>query len=187
MKLTVTGRHLEVTEPIRRDIDKKMQRLERLLNDSAVSAQCVLSQQRGVFVCEMTVHAREDHMLHGLGRHGQIPRAVSLAVDKVAQQAQKLKDRWKTRRRAPVNGAPRPGSGQAGPAGGERVTAAEITAPRVIRSRRSAVKPMSLDDAMLALADGDQSFLVFRQARSDAVAILYRRPDGHFGLIEPEA
>lgn len=181
MKFTVTGRHLEVSEAVRKQIDKKIQRLERLLNDSAVSAQCVLAQQRGVFVCELTVHARGDHMLHGLGRHSQMPRAVSLAADKVAQQAQKLKDRWKTRRRVVIDGvAPRVAST------GERLPAGE-TPPRVIRSRPSGLKPMSLDDAMLALAEGDQSFLVFRHAGSDAVRILYRRPDGNFGLIEPEA
>ena len=179
MKLSITGRHLAVTEAARQQIDTKLERLERLLSGSAVSAQCVLSQQRGLFVCELTVHARGDHMLHALGRDAQLPRAVTLAAERVGQQAQKLKDRWKTRRRTPENGAarlpvierpPRPDSG-----------------PRVIRSRSSAVKPMTLDDAMLALSDGAQSFLVFRHAPSDAVAILYRRPDGHFGLIEPEA
>jgi putative sigma-54 modulation protein len=179
MKLTVTGRHLEVTQAARQQIDKKLKRLERLLNDSAVSAQCVLWQQRGIVVCELTVHARQDHILHGLGRHAQMTRAVSLAVEKVAQQAERLKDWWKTRRRAGENGAAR-----AAGTGGEPVP--PETVPRVIRSRQSAVKPMSLDDAMLALSAGAQSFLVFRDAASDSVQILYRRPDGHFGLIEPE-
>ncbi len=180
MKLTVTGRHLEIPEAARQQIDRKLNRIERLLADSVVSAQCVLRQQRGMVVCDLTLHARGDHILHGLGRDPQMARAVSLAVDKVEQQAQRLKGRWKTRRRLAGNGA----GPRAVPAA-ERVPAE--TAPRVIRSRRSAVKPMNLDDAMLALSGGDQSFLVFRDARSDGVTILYRRPDGHFGLIEPEA
>jgi putative sigma-54 modulation protein len=45
---------------------------------------------------------------------------------------------------------------------------------------------MSLDDALLTLSGGPLNFLVFRKADSDGVAILYRRPDGDFGLIEPE-
>lgn len=178
MKLAITGRRLELPEAARQQIDRKLRRLERLLNDSAVSAQCVVSQERGMFVCELTVHARQDHILRALGRHAQLPKALSLAVDKVTQQAQRLKDWWKTRRRAAVNGA------------GRIVIAERVPAesgPRVIRSRRSAVKPMSLDDAMLALSAGRQNFLVFRDAASDGVNILYRRPDGNFGLIEPEA
>ena len=62
----------------------------------------------------------------------------------------------------------------------------ERTGPRVVRTRTRAVKPMSLDDALLTLSGGPQNFLVFRNAESDGVAILYRRPDGDYGLIEPE-
>ena len=65
MKLTVTGRHLEIPEAARRQIDRKLKRLERVLADGVVSAQCVLWQQRGMVVCDLTLHAREDHILHG--------------------------------------------------------------------------------------------------------------------------
>jgi putative sigma-54 modulation protein len=181
MKLIVTGRHVEVVGAARQDIDKKLRRLERLLGDSAISAQCVVWRERADYVCELTVHARGDHMLHGLGRGSQIPPAVSQAVTKVAKQAQKMKDRWKTRKRAGGNGLGALVTGL-----GEAPAIAEPS-PRVIRSKRYAVKPMSLDDALLTLAGGEESFLVFRHAASDNVAILFRRHDGHFGLIEPEA
>lgn len=177
MKLIITGRHLEIPQAARQQIDRKLGPLRRLLNDSVVSVQCVVSRQRGLFVCEVTVHARQDHILHAIARDAQMLRAVALAVDKVGQQAQRLKDWWKTRRR--VNGSGRqmaPAAEQVPPEAG----------PRVIRSRRSAVKPMRLDDAMLALSGSGQSFLVFRDAASNGVNILYRRPDGNYGLIEPE-
>jgi putative sigma-54 modulation protein len=180
MKLILTGRHMEVSAAARQQVETKLERLERLLNDSAISAQCVLWPQRGRVVCELTVHARQDHILHGIGQDAQLPRAVTMAVAKVAQQAQRLKDRWKTRRRAGVNGlrAPAQAAEERG-AGG--------AAPRVIRFRRSAVKPMSLDDAVLELSGGSQGVLVFRDAASEEVAVLCRRPDGNFWLINPEA
>jgi putative sigma-54 modulation protein len=102
MKLTVTGRHMELSAADRQAIDRKVKKLERVLNDSAISAQCVVWQQRGVAVCELTVHARSDQMLHGVARHARLAQAVGFAVDKVAQQALKVKDRWTTRRRADV-------------------------------------------------------------------------------------
>jgi hypothetical protein len=46
---------------------------------------------------------------------------------------------------------------------------------------------MSLDDAVLALSAGERPFLVYRDTGSDALAILFRRPDGNYGLIEAEA
>jgi putative sigma-54 modulation protein len=178
LKLTVTGRHVAVSDTVREAISKNVRRLDRVLNDSAVSAQCVVARERQHFVCELTVHARGDHMLHAVGRHQRLPSAVRAAVEKVGQQAHRLSDRWKTRRRRrdrPVRAAALVVE-----------SPPERTGPRVVRTRSQAVKPMSLDDALLTLSGGPQSFLVFRNAESDGVAILYRRPDGDYGLIEPE-
>lgn len=178
MKLSVTGRHVTVSDAVREAISRKVRRLDRVLNDSAVSAQCVVARERQQFICELTVHARGDHMLHAVGRHQRLPTAVVSAVEKVGQQAHRLSDRWKTRRR----GRNRPVRAAALVAD----SPPERSGPRIVRTRSTAVKPMSLDDALLTLSGGPQNFLVFRKADSDGVAILYRRPDGDFGLIEPE-
>ena len=58
--------------------------------------------------------------------------------------------------------------------------------PRVIRATRYPVKPMSIEDAALRVDGSDDAFLVFRNAGTDAVSILYRRKDGRLGLIEPD-
>jgi putative sigma-54 modulation protein len=178
MKLIVTGRQLAVTEAIREDIDKRFRKLERMLNDSAVSGQCVLAREKRGFICDITVHARGDHTLHAVGRHPQLSAAVGAAADKIGQQAHKLADRWKRRRK----GGPRSAEVAPGP---ELLPApAPDSGPRVIRARAAAVKPMSLDDAVVALASGERAFLVYRDTGSDALAILFRRPDGNYGLIE---
>jgi putative sigma-54 modulation protein len=175
MKLTVTGRRLSVAEGTRTQIATRVGRLDRLLHERAVSAQCVLSQERGLFACELTVHVGGGHALHGLGRDLRLTTAVGLAVEKVAQQATRLADRQRTRRRS----APRAAAdSQAEPA-------AETPRRRVIRAPSRDIKPMSLDDATLALEGSDQMFLVFRLASSERMAVLFRRPDGNFGLIEP--
>lgn len=177
MKLTVTGRHVAVTEVIRTDITKKMRRLDRVLNSSAVSGQCVVSRERQSFICELTVHVSGDHMLHAVGRDTRLAVAVSQAVEKVGQQGRKVADRWKTRKRANGSSPRRVTVPQAEPG----------ATPRVVRSRDYAIKPMNVEDAVLELAAGGRPFLVFRQAPSERIAVLFRRPDGHFGLIEPEA
>jgi putative sigma-54 modulation protein len=46
---------------------------------------------------------------------------------------------------------------------------------------------MSVDEAALEVADGEDAFLVFRNAATDAINVLFRRSDGNLGLIEPEA
>ena len=61
-----------------------------------------------------------------------------------------------------------------------------LPAPRIIRATRYAVKPMSIEDAALRLDGAGETFVVFRNAETDVVNILYRRKDGNLGLIEPD-
>ena len=57
----------------------------------------------------------------------------------------------------------------------------------MIRARRYDVKPLSVGEAALEVTDSVDSFLVFRNAATDTINVLFRRPDGNLGLIEPEA
>jgi putative sigma-54 modulation protein len=61
------------------------------------------------------------------------------------------------------------------------------TTARIVRSvQRSAVKPMSVEEAALRIENSRQEFLVFRDSTNEKISILYRRRDGDFGLIVPE-
>jgi putative sigma-54 modulation protein len=55
-----------------------------------------------------------------------------------------------------------------------------------VRTIASAVKPMGVDEAALALESSGQEVLVFRDATSDRISVLFRRGDGDLGLIVPE-
>ena len=100
MKTSVTGRHVEITPALRAIITRRLARVERVLNDSAVSVQVVLTQEHHGCCAEVVLHARGDHMLHGEERGSTWARAVGGAVDKVDQQAHRLKGKWDERRRA---------------------------------------------------------------------------------------
>ncbi|HEX2444117.1 MAG TPA: ribosome-associated translation inhibitor RaiA [Vicinamibacterales bacterium] len=182
MRLELTGRHLDVTPALRQLLERKLAKIDRLLHDSAVSAQVVCSIEKYRHVIEMTIHARGDHMLHGVGEGPNWPAALKMAGAKVEEQARRVKTKWTSRKRRatgrrnvelPVESSP-------------AAVAAEVR-PRVLRSRRYAVKPMTVEDAVLRVEAGGDTFVVFRNSSTDAINILYRRKDGHFGLIEPEA
>ena len=99
MKTTVTGRHVEIPSALHELILHKLKKLERILNDSAVSAQVILSREHTSCTAEVVLHARGDHMLRGEGESSTWAQAVGIAVDKVDQQAHTLKGKWQTRRR----------------------------------------------------------------------------------------
>jgi putative sigma-54 modulation protein len=184
MRLELTGRHFDITPPLRQLIERRLGKIERLLHDSAVSVQVVCSVEKYRHVVDMTVHARGDHMLHGVGQGSNWPTALKGASEKIEKQARRLKTKWTTRKRRATGagvlaGAPPPGDGA-------RALAADAR-PRIVRSRAYPVKPMTVEDAALRVGEASDAFLVFRNAVTDAINILYRRKDGHFGLIEPEA
>src|ERR1044071_9634894 len=99
MRLELTGRHIEITPTLRLLVDAKLAKLERLLNDSAVSAQAVLTREKYRVRTEITLHARGEKFLHGVGHSAAWEGSLTQAVDKITQQAQKVKGKWQERKR----------------------------------------------------------------------------------------
>ena len=100
MESHVTGRHVEITPEVRQLIAQKLAKIERLLNDNAVSVQVVLTQEHQQCCAEVVLHARGDHMLHGEGEGAAWSQAVGNAVEKVNQQAHTLKGKLDKRHRS---------------------------------------------------------------------------------------
>ena len=176
MRVDITGRHVDITPGLRQLIDKSLAKIERLLNDRAVSATVVLTKERYRHKTELVVHAKGDHILSGVGEGNTWPLSVRKAAAKIEHQSQKLKSKWtegkrqrKNNRAVAVAAAPEPSA-----------------ARRVVKATRYAVKPMSLDDATQRLDAVGESFVVFRNAENDAITVLFRRKDGNLGLIEPD-
>lgn len=183
MRLDITGRHVDITPALRQLIEKRLARIERLLNDSLVSVKVILTLEKYRHRTEIIIHARGDHMLRGLGEGNGWTLSVRMAVAKLEQQALTVKGKWAERKR---------GVARRRTARDTRAEAAVRTAgtdggpPKVIRATRYAVKPMSIEDASVRLEASAESFLVFRNADTEAVGIVYRRKDGQLGLIEPD-
>jgi putative sigma-54 modulation protein len=177
MRVEITGRHVDITPGIRQLIDKRLAKLERVLNDRAMSATVTLTKEKYRHRTEIVVHTKGDHHLNGNAEGTGWPLSVRQAVAKVEHQAEKLKSKWTEGKRQRA---------------GVKVTSAprEPRAPeknrRVVRQTRYAIKPMSVEDAALRVESGPDTFVVFRNADTDAISIVHRRKDGSLGLIEPD-
>jgi putative sigma-54 modulation protein len=176
MRLDITGRQVEITAPIRQLIEKRFGRLERVLNDAAVSAIITLTKEKYRLRTEIAVHTRGDHVLRGNGESSGWAVSVRQATDKIEQQAQTLKGKWNDRKRKGARTARQTTDEPVAPV---------ARAPRVVRARYP-VKPMSIDDAVLRLDASKDTFVVFRNSNTAAISILHRRTDGRLALIEPD-
>ena len=180
MRLVLTGRHVDITPGIRRLVDRKLVRLERLLGNAIVSSQVVLSVEKNRYHADVSVHVRGDHVLSGRTAGITWTAALTGAIEKIRHQATKLKGKWAERKR---RGAP----ARLGTAPTD--IAAETPAslgPRIVRVSRAQFKPMSIESAAMELAASGDPFLLFRNVETDGLSVLVRRSGGAFGLVEPE-
>jgi putative sigma-54 modulation protein len=181
MRLELTGRHVEITSELRSQVEKGLGKLDRRLENGIVSVQAVLTLEKYRHTSELTVHARGDHFFHGIAATNTWASSIAGAIEKIDQQLARMKGKWQGRKRRatsrralPIEPAPPPASID------------EPKARRIRRVRRYAVKPMTVDEAAMVIEAGVVTFLVFRNAATDAMSVLYRRQDGDLGLIEPE-
>jgi putative sigma-54 modulation protein len=186
MRLDLTGRHLDITDGVRRIIEGKLARIERRMNDSAVSAQVVLSREKTGSRADVTLHARGEKFLHGAGRGVSIATAMSQAVDKLMQQAETVKGKWQARKRratkAPAAAQAAAAASTATPPAPRRPARARL--PRTLRVSRQPILVLSVGEASSRVTNG--GIVIFRDAESDRLSVIYRAPDGDLTLVETE-
>jgi ribosomal subunit interface protein len=100
MRVLLTGRQTDITPPLRRLVDARLAKLIRRFGDALVSVQVVLAREKNRYVAELTVHARQDHILHGVGSTASWSTSLTGAVQKILQQAEKVKGKWQSRKRS---------------------------------------------------------------------------------------
>src|SRR5215212_7298953 len=177
MEFEYTGRHVDVTPALRSHVEDHFQKIEHVFNDSTARAHVIIEVEKNRQIGEILLHWR-DHTLTARDTNADMYQALTRAIAKIEKQALKLKkkiiDRKQGARRMAIS-APQPdGQVEASP-----------RPPRIIAARRYAVKPMTAEEAAMRLTGEDNQFLVFRDADTDRVGVLYKRSDGNFGLIEP--
>jgi putative sigma-54 modulation protein len=187
MRLELTGRHVDITPVLRRLVDRKLARLERMLNDRAVSAQVVLSEIKNGCRADVTLHARGEKFLHAAGVAVNWETAMTQAVDKLVQQAQKVKGKWEERRRRGVKASLTPAAlVEAAPAA-RPAAAVRARMPRIFRASRQTITQMSIADAARRIEGNGGGVVVFRNAETASISVLYRGENGELTLVETEA
>ena len=185
MRLELTGRHVAITPAVRRLLLTKLSKLERVLNHRALSAQVVLTREKHRHRADITLHARGEKFLHGVGDATNWETSITQAIGKLTQQAQRVKGKWERRKRdGDIKGMP-PAEAAATtrtPRGRERARM-----PRIVRASRQPLKPMSVADAAREIDAGGDGVVVFRDLQTSAVNVLYRRGNGELTLVETEA
>lgn len=177
MKFEYTGRHVDVSPAIRRHVEGHFKKLGHIFSDSTLSTHIIIDVEKNRQIGEIIVYWRE-HTLTAKDTNADMYMALTRAISKIEKQALKLKKKIIDRKQSgqsTARVAPEPdGHLEATP-----------RPPRIIAARRYTVKPMTAEEAALRLSGETDQFLVFRDADTGRLGVLYRRKDGNYGLIEP--
>ena len=185
MQLQVRGKNLPLTDALKSHVEKKIGKLDRLISpwDTAthIEVELFVDHHRDNphrQVAEATVRSKGS-VLRARDGADDMYVAIDHVVGKLERQAAKYRERRRDHREHGKNGAALRGA---------EATAApsEPEIGKLVKRKRFEMKPMGLDDAMLQLELISHDFFVFRDRNTDMVSVLYRRDDGHFGLIAPE-
>ena len=99
MRIELTGRQLPIPPGLRTLITRKFAKVERVLNDTAVSAAVVVTREKRSNVIEVTLHARGEQFFHAVAKATRWETAVTTLVAKVIHQTEKVKGVWQERKR----------------------------------------------------------------------------------------
>jgi putative sigma-54 modulation protein len=180
VRTIVRGKNLEVPDRVRQYAERKFARLERLLDDRTDAIVELTNESHrsaaDAHIVDVTL-VIDGKTLKSHAAGSSYQAALDVVVDKVERQAIDYKEKPRVRSRPDE----------------EKVllrkiadgTADQGMDRQIVKTKRFAIEPMFEEDAVTAMDELGHDFYVFVNAETERLAVLYRRKDGHYGLIEP--
>lgn len=184
MQIHISGQQIDIGDALRVHVTDKLNAGVAKFFDHSLEANVTFSRDGDAFSCVASVHVFSGLTLRAEGHAGEIYAAFDQAADRIEKRLRRYKERLKshkgrgsepdlTARDAVIQSEPED-TGEA--ANGEPVVIAESVA---------AISTLRVGDAVMRLDISGAPVLLFRNAGHGSLNVVYRRPDGHIGWIDP--
>jgi len=175
MQTSVTFKNLDPSDHLKSYVKDKLDRFDKYL-DNPAEASVVLSVEKFRHMVEINVSGDKLN-INGKEVKNDMYSAIDMVLDKLEKQIKKNKDKVRKRRTTAKFKSKRLF---------ERASATgDDTSSKEIKIKHIEYKPMDTEEAILQMDLINDNFLVFTNSKTDRVNVLYRRKDGHYGLIQP--
>ena len=177
MQTSVTFKNLDPSDNLKSYVGDKLDRFDKFL-DNPAEANVVLAVEKFRHIAEINI---SGDRLSIIGKEETVDMysAIDMVLDKLEKQIKKSKQKIRERRSVAKN------RNRSIP--DEEINLPDEDIERQIKIRNIEYKPMDVEEAVLQMDLIEDNFLVFTNARSDQINVLYRRRDGHYGLIQPSS
>lgn len=174
MKITITGRKVNLRDNFKERVEKKLSKFNRVFGDEA-EANVTVTMEKNRQTVEVTIrHAGIVYRAENTAP--EMNDALDQVADALGRQLRKNKSRLEKRMK----------SSALEDFSFEEMPEEEETEFRVVRSKHFPVKPLSTEDAILEMNLVGHQFYMFRNVETGEINVVYRRKDGDYGLLEPE-
>ena len=177
MQTSVTFKNIDPSDHLKAYVSDKLDRFDKYL-DNPAEANVVLAVEKFRHIAEINI-AGDRLTIVGSEETNDMYSAIDMALDKLETQIKKSKQKIRERRLASKN--------RNRSMLDEADNLPDEDAERQIKIRNIEYKPMDIEEAVLQMDLIEDNFLVFTNARNDQINVLYRRRDGHYGLIQPNS
>ncbi len=177
MQTSVTFKNIDPSDHLKSYVGDKLDRFDKFL-DNPAEANVVLAVEKFRHIAEINISG-DRLTINGKEETVDMYSAIDMVLDKLEKQIKKNKEKIRERRSASKN--------RNRSMLDEISSAPEEDSEREIKIRNIEYKPMDVEEAVLQMDLIEDNFLVFTNARSDQINVLYRRRDGHYGLIQPSS
>ena len=177
MQTSVTFKNLDPSDHLKSYVGDKLDRFDKFL-DNPAEANVVLAVEKFRHIAEINISG-DRLTINGKEETVDMYSAIDMVLDKLEKQIKKNKEKIRERRSSSKN--------RNRSLLDEESTSPDEDAERQIKIRNIEYKPMDIEEAVLQMDLIEDNFLVFTNARSDQINVLYRRRDGHYGLIQPSS
>jgi len=190
MEIKVTGRKINVGEALTTHIEDRLNLIAEKYFSRSIDAAVIMSKESHLYHADCTFHVRQGTTMQGHGEAGDPYGAFEDAAEKVEKQLRRYKRRIKNHHNSPSREAVQELFKDAVLAPyDEEVSNSEAShddhQPMIIAEAHKEVPTLSVGDATMLMDLADETVFMFRNAKSDSLEVVYKRPDGNFGWISP--
>ncbi|HCS73483.1 MAG TPA: ribosome-associated translation inhibitor RaiA [Clostridiales bacterium] len=178
MRITISGKNIDITQALRNQVNKKVGKLERYFRPGT-EAQVTLSTERNKYIVEVTIPFN-GVLIRAEESTESMYASIDMVLDKLERQIHKYRTKLERNFRTGAFADEKMEFSQAATKGD--LDDYEL---QIVRTKRFAVKPMSIEEALMQMDLLGHSFFVFSNSDTDEVNVVYKRHDGKYGLIEP--
>jgi len=186
MQIKVTGKNLDVGDALREHIESRLQLIKQKYFEGTVHAHVTVEKQRVGFHTDCALHLATGLVLQAEGTgaeaHPSFDKAASHLEKQLRRYKQRLRDHHRARRE-PVRRVTAPS--YMIPAATDASEDVEEAHPVVVAETGLELPELSVGEAVMQLDISTRPFLLFRNGGHGGLNLVYRRPDGNIGWVDP--